>query len=177
MNRARLRIGSLLSSAVFTRAETTSLCVILEDEEMADCAEQIMNEKFEDIKIISKPDPLKVKAGSKPYTRIFAFPISAVPPRRWNELLIQEWTCRIMQSPRQIWVKSKELIIDCHSEELALIIEYLGVDIHIVNRKYRKEIENELARSCQENAQAVEDKRIDAAMIKKILDEIVLPNE
>jgi hypothetical protein len=135
-----------------------------------------MNEKFEDIKIISKPDPLKVKVGSKPYTRIFSFPISSVPPRRWNELLIQEWTCRIMQTPRQIWVKSKDLIIDCHSQELALIVEHLGVDIQIVNRKYRKEIENKLARSSQENAQAVEDKRIDDAMIKKILDELELPN-
>src|SRR5437868_15343169 len=77
----------------------------------------IMNETFEDIKIISKPDLLKVKAGSKPYTRIFPFPISSVPPQRWNELLIQEWTCRIMQNPRHIWVKGKDLIIDCHSEE------------------------------------------------------------
>ena len=134
-----------------------------------------MNETFEDIKIISKPDLLKVKAGSKPYTRIFPFPISSVPPQRWNELLIQEWTCRIMQTPRHIWVKGEDLIIDCHSEELALIVECLGADIQIVNRKYRKEIENNLAKSAQEKAQAVEDKRIDDAMVKKILNELVLP--
>lgn len=134
-----------------------------------------MKKEFEDIKIVSKPDPMNVRVGSKPYTRIFSFSLSSVPPPRWNELLIQEWSCRIMQNPRHIWVKSKELVIDCHSQELAVIVECLGVDIQIVNRKYRKEIENMLARTNQEDVQAGEDKRIDDASIKKIIDELELP--
>ena len=58
-----------------------------------------MNEEFKDIKVIGKPDPMQVKVGSKSYTRIFSFSLSCAPPQRWNELLIQEWTYRIMQNP------------------------------------------------------------------------------
>jgi hypothetical protein len=134
-----------------------------------------MNEEFEDISIIGKPDSRNVKVGSKSYTRIFAFSLSSAPPQRWNELLIQEWTSRIMQSPRPIWIKNKELVIDCRIEELPLIIERLGVDMQIVNRKYHKEMENTLARTNQQSEQAVEDKRIDEASIKKILEELTLP--
>ncbi len=135
-----------------------------------------MNEEFEDIKVIGKPDPMQVKVGSKSYTRIFSFSLSSAPPQRWNELLIQEWTYRIMQNPRQIWVKSKELVIDCPSEELASIVECLGVDIQIVNRKYRKEVENILARTSQENAQAMKDKVVDDASVKRIIEELTLPD-
>jgi hypothetical protein len=134
-----------------------------------------MKKEFDDIKIISKPDPMKVKMGSKPYTRVFSFALASVPPARWNELLIQEWSCRIMQNPRHIWVKGKELVIDCPGEELAEIVERLGVDIQIVNRKYRKEIENTLARTNREDSQAEEDKRLDEASLRKIIDELELP--
>jgi hypothetical protein len=135
-----------------------------------------MNEEFEDIKVIGKPDPMQVKVGSKSYTRIFSFSLSCAPPQRWNELLLQEWTYRIMQNPRHIWVKGKELVMDCPGGELALIVERVGLDMQIVNRKYRKEIENTPARTYQEDAQAVEDKRVDVASIKKIIDELELPN-
>jgi hypothetical protein len=134
-----------------------------------------MNEQFEEIIVIGKPDPGQVKVGSKSYTRIFAFSLSSAPPQRWNELLIQEWTSRIMQRPRPIWIKNEELVIDCRIEELPLIIECVGVDIQIVNRKYRKEVENTMARTNQESEQAVEDKRVDEASVKKILDELTLP--
>ncbi|MBI3652180.1 MAG: hypothetical protein HY231_14260 [Acidobacteria bacterium] len=134
-----------------------------------------MNETFDDITIIGKPDPEKVKVGSKAYTRIFAFSLSAVPPERWNELLIQEWNYRIMQTPRQLWVKDSALVLDCRSDELAAIVERVGVDMQIVNRKYRKEMENTLARTHQETAQAVEEKRVDDASVKKIIEALLLP--
>ena len=134
-----------------------------------------MNEEFAEIIIIGKPDPRQVKGGSKFYTRIFAFSLSSAPPQRWNELLIQEWASRIMQSPRPIWIKSKELIVDCRVDELAFIVECIGVDIQIVNRKYRKEVGNIRARTNQENEQAVEDKRVDEASVKKVIDELTLP--
>ena len=66
-----------------------------------------MNIEFEDITVIGKPDPRQVKVGSKSYTRIFAFSLSSAPPQRWNELIIQEWISRILQSPRPIWIKGR----------------------------------------------------------------------
>ena len=135
-----------------------------------------MNIEFEDITVIGKPDPRQVKVGSKSYTRIFAFSLSSAPPQGWNELIIQEWISRILQSPRPIWIKGKELVMDCRIEELALIVERVGIDMQIVNRKYRKEVENTLARTNQESEQAVKDKRLDEASVKRIIDELTLPN-
>jgi hypothetical protein len=134
-----------------------------------------MTEGFEDIQIIGKPDPLRVKVGSRAYTRIFSFPLSSAPPQRWSELLVQEWIYRITKNPRPIWVNRSELVLDCPLDELALLVERVGADIQIVNRKYRKEVETTAARTDQENEQAVEEKRVDAASIKKIIDELVLP--
>jgi hypothetical protein len=134
-----------------------------------------MKEEFEDIRIIGKPDPTKVKAGSKSYTYIFSFPLSSAPPQRWSELLVQEWTYRIMQNPRHVRVNSRELIIDCPGEELALIVERVGADIQIVNRKYRKEFEDIREKTEPERQQAVEKKRFDDASIRKVIDELKLP--
>jgi hypothetical protein len=134
-----------------------------------------MIEEFEDIRIIGKPDPAKVKVGSKSYTHIFLFPLSSAPPQRWKELLIQEWACRAMQSPRQIWVNSREMAIDCPGKELALIVERVGIDIEIVNRKYRKEVENIREKTEVERQQAERQKCADDALIKKVIDELKLP--
>ena len=134
-----------------------------------------MKEEFEDIRIIGKPDPDKVKAGSKPYTNIFFFPLSSAPPQRWNEMLVQEWVYRIMQNPRHIWIKNRELVIDCLGDELALILERVGEDIQIVNRKYRKEIKSKRERTESERQQALEEKRVDDAFIRKVIDELKLP--
>jgi hypothetical protein len=134
-----------------------------------------MIEEFEDIRIIGKPDPTKVKAGSKSYTHAFSFPLSSAPPQRWSELLVQEWTYRIMQNPRHIRVNSRELVIDCAGEELALMVERVGADIQIVNRKYRKEIESNREKTEPEKRQAVEKKRSDDASIRKVIDELKLP--
>jgi hypothetical protein len=134
-----------------------------------------MEEQFEDIRITGKPDADKVKAGSKSYTHIFSFPLSSAPPQRWNELLIQEWVYRIMQNPRHIWINHQQLAIDCSGEELALIVERVGADIQIVNRKYRQEIENRRDKTEQERQQAVEEKRVDAASIRKVIDQLNLP--
>jgi hypothetical protein len=135
-----------------------------------------MKEEFDDIRIIGKPDPSKVKAGSKPYTNIFFFPLSSAPPQRWNELLVQEWIYRIMQNPRHIWINSKDLVIDCPGDELALIVGRLGEDIQIVNRKYRKEVKSEREKTESERQQALEEKRIDDAFIRKVIDELKLPD-
>jgi hypothetical protein len=132
-------------------------------------------EEFEDIRIIDKPDPAKVKAGSKSYTNIFFFPLSSSPPKRWSELLVREWVSRIMQNPRHIWVKGMELAIDCPGKELALIVERVGADIQTVNRKYRDEVEGQGKRTEQEKQQAVEEKRVDDAYIRKVIDELKLP--
>jgi hypothetical protein len=134
-----------------------------------------MKEEFEDIRIIGKPDPAKVREGSKSYTNIFFFPLSAAPPQRWNELLVQEWVYRIMQNPRHIWVKNRKLVIDCPGEELALIVERVGADIQTVNRKYRKEVESSQKRTEKEMQQAVEEKRVVDASILKAIDELKLP--
>ena len=134
-----------------------------------------MKEKFEDIRIIGKPDPAKVKAGSKSYTHRFFFPLSFAPPQRWSELLVQEWVYRIMQNPRHIWVNSRELVIDCSSKELALIVDRVSTDIQIVNRKYRKEVEDLRKRTDQEREQADEEKCVDDASIRKAIDELTLP--
>jgi hypothetical protein len=134
-----------------------------------------MIEEFDDIRIIGKPDPAKVKVGSKSYTHIFLFPLSSAPPQRWKELLIQEWDCRTMQSPRHIWVNSREMAIDCPGKELALIVERVGIDIEIVNRKYRKEVEIIRNKTEQEKQQAEEEKCADVASIKRVIDELKLP--
>ena len=102
-----------------------------------------MEEPFVDIRITGKPDADKVKPGSKSYTYIFAFPLSAAPPQRWKELLVQEWVYRIMQTPRHIAIKDQELAIDCSGKELAFIVERVVEDIQIVNRKYRKEMDTD----------------------------------
>lgn len=134
-----------------------------------------MIEEFEDIRIIDKPDAAKVKAGSKSYTNIFLFPLSSAPPQRWSELLVQEWIYRIMQNPRHIWVKGQELAIDCPGKELASIVDRVGADIQIVNRKYRGEIEGQSKRTEQEKQLAMEEKRVDDASIRKVIDELKLP--
>jgi hypothetical protein len=134
-----------------------------------------MKEEFEDIRIIGKPDPGKVKAGSKPYTNVFFFPLSSAPPQRWNELLVQEWVYRIMQNPRHIWIKNRELVIDCPPDELSLVAGRVGEDIHIVNRKYKKEIKGKREMTESERHQAMEEKRIDDALIRKVIDELELP--
>lgn len=134
-----------------------------------------MKKEFEDIRIMGKPDADKVKEGSKSYTYVFSFPLSSAPPQRWNELLVQEWVYRIMQNPRHIWINHQELAIDCSGEELALIVERIGADIQIVNRKYRKEIESGRNKTEQEKQQVVEEKRVDAAFIRKVIDELNLP--
>jgi hypothetical protein len=134
-----------------------------------------MKEKFDDIRIIGKPDPAKVKAGSKPYTNRFSFLLSAAPPQRWNELLVQEWLYRIMQNPRHIWISSNDLVIDCPGRELGLIVERVGADIQTVNRKYRKEVESNRKKTEQERERALEDKRVDDASIRKVIDELRLP--
>jgi hypothetical protein len=135
-----------------------------------------MTEAFEDIHISGKPDPGRVKIGSRAYTRIFSFSLSSAPPQRWSELLVQEWIYRITQNPRPIWVNQGELAIDCAPDELALLIDRVGADMQIVNRKYRKEVETTLARTNQEKEQAVEEKRVDEATIKRVIDELVLPS-
>jgi hypothetical protein len=132
--------------------------------------------EFEDIRITGKPDPVKVKAGSKSYTHRFFFPLSSVPPQRWAELLVQEWVYRIMQNPRHIWVNGSELVIDCSTKELALIVNRVGADIQTVNRKYRKEVEVTRKRTSQEREQANEEKRVDDASIRKVIDELKLPD-
>jgi hypothetical protein len=136
-----------------------------------------MIEELEDIRIIGKPDPAKVKVGSKSYTHIFLFPLSSAPPQRWKELLIQEWDCRTMHSPRHIWVNNREMAIDCPGNELALIVERVGIDIEIANRKYRKEVENISKKTELEMRQAEEEKCADAASIKKVIDELKLPGQ
>src|ERR1044072_1365933 len=135
----------------------------------------MMKDEFEDIRITGKPDAEKVKAGSKPYTNVFFFPLSSAPPQRWSELLVQEWVYRIMQNPRHIWVNSSELVIDCSSKELASIVDRVGADIKTVNRKYRKGIEDELKRTDSERDQADEEKCVDDASIRKAIDELKLP--
>src|ERR1044071_9531081 len=134
-----------------------------------------MKQKFENIRIIGKPDPAKVKVGSKSYTHRFSFPLSSAPPQRWSELLVQEWVYRIMQNPRHIWVNSSEMVIDCSSKELALIVDSVGADIQTVNRKYRKRIEDELKRTDRERDQADEEKSVDDASIRKAIDDLKLP--
>ena len=135
-----------------------------------------MEEPFEDIRITGKPDADKVKPGSKSYTYIFAFPLSAAPPQRWKELLVQEWVYRIMQNPRHIAINDQELVIDCSGEELALIVGRVVEDIQIVNRKYRKEVDTDQEKTAQEKQQAIEEKRLNAASIHRIIDELILPN-
>jgi len=134
-----------------------------------------MKEKFEDIRIIGKPDADQVKAGSKSYTHVFSFPLSSAPPQRWNELLIQEWVYRITQNPRHIWINHSNLVIDCPGEELGLIVERLGADMQIVNRKHRKEIESSRNKTAHERQQDVEEKRVHDASIRKVIDELNLP--
>jgi hypothetical protein len=135
-----------------------------------------MKEEFEDIRIIGKPDPAEVKAGSKSYTHRFFFPLSSTPPQRWSELLVQEWVYRIMHNPRHIWVNSSELVIDCPSKELALIADRVSADIQTVNRKYRKEVEDVLKKTDRERDQADEEKCVDDASIRKAIDELKLPD-
>ena len=135
-----------------------------------------MKEEFEDIRIIGKPDPAKVKPGSKSYTHRFFFPLSSAPLQRWSELLVQEWVYRIMQNPRHIWVNSSELVIDCSSKELALIVDRVGADIQTVNRKYRKEVEGISKRTAQEREQADEEKSVNDASIRKAIDDLKLPD-
>lgn len=135
-----------------------------------------MKAEFNDVRIIAKPDPNKVKAGSKPYTHTFFFPLSCAPPQRWNELLVQEWLYRIMQNPRHIWIKKSELVIDCPVEELMSIVERVGADIQIVNRKYRNEIERKHGKTDREIEQAAEEKRADEDSIKKTIDALRLPD-
>jgi hypothetical protein len=150
-------------------------CVIIGQDQYRDASEQKMEEPFQDIRIIGKPDADKVKAGSKPYTHVFSFPLSSAPPQRWKELLVQEWVYRIMQAPRHIWINHQELAIDCSVEELALIVERVGEDIQIVNRKYRKEIETDREKTEQEQQLVVEEKRADDASVKRVIDELILP--
>jgi hypothetical protein len=134
-----------------------------------------MKEEFDDIRIIGKPDPAKVKAGSKSYTNRFSFLLSSAPPQRWNELLVQEWLYRIMQNPRHIWISNSDLVIDCPGRELGLVVERVGADIQTVNRKYRKEVESNRKKTEEEREQALEDKRVDDASIRKVIDELRLP--
>ena len=150
-------------------------CVIIEMDQYQDFKEQEMKKEFEDIHIIGKPDPNKVRAGSKSYTHRFFFPLSSVPPQRWNELLVQEWVYRIMQNPRHIWVNDDNLVIDCPGGELSLIVDRVGADIEIVNRKYRKEVQGNEEKTEHERRQAVEEKRIDDAALRKIINELKLP--
>ena len=134
-----------------------------------------MKEEFEDICIAGKPDPARVRAGSKSYTNVFLFPLSAAPPQRWNELLVQEWVYRVTQNPRHIWVNSQELAIDCPGDELALIVERVGADMQIVNRKFRNEIASNQIKTAPEKQLAVEEKRVDDAAIRKVIEELTLP--
>jgi hypothetical protein len=134
-----------------------------------------MKEEFEDIRIIGKPDPNKVRAGSKSYTHRFFFPLSSAPPQRWNELLVQEWIFRIMQNPRHIWISGSDLVIDCPDRELALIVERIVADIQTVNRKYRKECGSNRKKTEQEREQTLEKKRVVDASIRKAIDELKLP--
>lgn len=134
-----------------------------------------MKEEFEDVRITGKPDPDKVKVGSKPYTNIFLFPLSSAPPQRWKELLVQEWTYRIMQNPRHIWIKNREMVIDCPGAELALIVGRVCEDIQIINRKYRKEINSKGEKTELERQQTLEEERVDDAFIRKVIDELKLP--
>ncbi|MGA9771487.1 MAG: hypothetical protein WBV94_20815 [Blastocatellia bacterium] len=134
-----------------------------------------MKEEFEEIRIIGKPDADKVKTGSKPYTNIFFFPLSSTPPQRWNELLVQEWVYRIMQNPRHIWIKRRELVIDCPGDELGLVVGRVCEDIQIVNRKYKKEIQSKKERTESERQQELEEKRVDDAFIRRVIDELKLP--
>lgn len=136
-----------------------------------------MKEEFKDIRIIDRPDPDKVRAGSKPYTHRFFFPLSSAPPQRWNELLVQEWVYRIMQNPRHIWVNGRNLVIDCPVKELALIVDRVGADIQIVNRKYRKEVESKREKTEPERQQALEEKRLGDAFIRKVIDDLKLPGQ
>lgn len=135
-----------------------------------------MKKSFEDICITGKPDAAQVKPGSKAYTYVFLFPLSAVPPQRWNELLVQEWDYRIMQTPRHIGINEHELAIDCSGEELGLIVRRVAEDIQIVNRKYRKELDTNRAKTDEEKQQAVEERLVDAASIKRAIDDLILPN-
>ena len=134
-----------------------------------------MTEEFEDIYITGKPAPGRVRVGSRAYTRIFPFALSSAPPQRWSELLVQEWIYRITQNPRPIWVNQCELVIDCTTDELTQLVDRLGADIQIVNRKYRKEAETARLRTDREKEQAAEEQRVESAAIKKVLDELVLP--
>jgi hypothetical protein len=102
-----------------------------------------MEEPLEDIRITGKPDPGQVKPGSKSYTYVFSFSLSALPPQRWKELLVQEWAYRIMHNPRHIAINDQELVIDCSGQELASIVARVGEDIQIVNRKYRTEMDTD----------------------------------
>ena len=135
-----------------------------------------MEEPFEDIRIAGKPDADNVKPGSKSYTYVFTFPLSAVPPQRWKELLVQEWVYRIMQNPRHIAINRQELSIDCSGEELALIVARVAEDIQIVNRKYRKEIDTDRKIMTEEKLGTVEEKHADAASIARAIDALTLPD-
>ena len=135
-----------------------------------------MEEPFADIRITGKPDADKVKPGSKSYTYIFAFPLSDVPPQRWKELLVQEWVYRIMQNPRHIAINNQELVIDCSANELASIAGRVAEDIQIVNRKYRKEMDMEREKTAQEKQLDIEEKRVNTASIKRVIDELTLPD-
>lgn len=135
-----------------------------------------MEKPFADIRITGKPDADNVKPGSKSYTYIFAFPLSAAPPQRWKELLVQEWVYRIMQSPRHIAINNQELVIDCSAKELASIVGRVGEDIQIVNRKYRKEMDMEREKTAQEKQLDIEEKRVNTASIKRVIDELTLPD-
>ena len=134
-----------------------------------------MEEEFEDVRIIGKPDADQVKAGSKPYTHTFSFALSSAPPQRWNELLVQEWVYRIMQNPRHLWINHRNLVIHCPGEELGEIVARVGADMQIVNRKYRKEIDSCRSQTAQERRQAVEEKRVDEVAIRKVIEELNLP--
>jgi hypothetical protein len=111
------------------------------------------------------------------FYNVFYSPLSSAPPQRWNELLVQEWLYRIMQNPRHIWINGKDMVIDCPGDEVALIVGRLGEDIQIVNRKYKKEVKSKRERTEPERRQALEEKRVDDAFIRKVIDELKLPDQ
>ena len=117
-----------------------------------------MSTDFQDITIISNPEPDQVRDGSRRHAKKFPFRLSAAPTPEWVAIFNREWSTRTVPD-RAASVHGDILVLECAIEELPVLAENLEVDMTTANQQYRERLLRQGVHEEQAGPQAQERER------------------
>ena len=128
-----------------------------------------MSTDFQDITIISNPEPDQVRDGSRRHAKKFPFRLSAAPTPEWVAIFNREWSTRSAPN-RAAGVHGDILILECAIEELPLLAESLEDDLTAANQQYRERLQRQGSRDQQAGQEGQERERTDdeAAIVEAL---------